>query len=277
LPADRIIIGDPAARWHRDTARIADFAFPGSGNFVSGDWNNITGKDVARLALGSGLTVASALTGVEAPIGSLAARAAFEGDAGAASGAARSALGRATPFKGTSPRVPDIPFEPGPSGSAQLIVGNRSGSQLADEVFAPHAAQPAGAGPALPADLDHWLVEALSRRAHEIHGALKHDIERTQRTTAVLSTDGDTIVASGGRDLTPRQLSLLYEYEHPAALRDKHSEITALFEALKRGWRPRAIATTREICPECSEFMESLGGVRTGPTTYIFPRQGDFR
>jgi tRNA(Arg) A34 adenosine deaminase TadA len=94
------------------------------------------------------------------------------------------------------------------------------------------------------------------------------------KSTAVLSTDGDMIVAGGARDLTKRQQSLLYEYERPAAMPDVHAEITALLEAAKRGWRPRAIATTREICPECLKFLDSLGGIQTSPTTYIFPRQG---
>lgn len=50
LHADEIPLNDPVGRWSRDRARAAEFLFPGSGNFVSGDWNNIIGADVANLA-----------------------------------------------------------------------------------------------------------------------------------------------------------------------------------------------------------------------------------
>jgi len=274
LPADQIVIGNPTARSRRDMARLADFLLPGSGNFASGDLDNITDKDIVRLALSTGLTVASGLMGLEAPAGSLVARASFEGESGAAgtaarAAAARGALGPAAALKGASPRAPEIPFELGPT---QPVAGTGTSSQGAGQVFAPRMVGPADAGPRASVDLDGLELKALERRAHEIHSALKHDIERTHRTTAVLSTNEGSIVAGGTRDLTQQQHSLLREYEHPAMLPREDAEITALVEAWNRGWRPRAIATTREVCPECRNFIESLGGIRKSPTTYIFPR-----
>lgn len=52
LRPDEIVLEGPAARVRRDNARAAEFLFPGSGNLVSGDWNNITGANVANLLLG---------------------------------------------------------------------------------------------------------------------------------------------------------------------------------------------------------------------------------
>ena len=52
LRPDEIVVEGPAARVRRDNARAAEFLFPGSGNLVSGDWNNITGANVANLLLG---------------------------------------------------------------------------------------------------------------------------------------------------------------------------------------------------------------------------------
>lgn len=56
LPTDGIVVEGPAARVRRDNARAVDHFFPGSGNFVSGDWNNITGPDAANLLLGLATT-----------------------------------------------------------------------------------------------------------------------------------------------------------------------------------------------------------------------------
>ena len=160
------------------------------------------------------------------------------------------------------PLVPEIPFGPDPVRSGQRVAGAGAQAPGAEQALTSYVLHP---------DLDNEL-RALEKRAHEIHNALTHDIERRQRTTAVLSTNEGWIVAGGKQhDLTLAQRKLLYEYEHPAALPKEDAEITALVEAENRGWKPRAIATTREICPECEEFIKSRGGVRKSPTLYIFP------
>jgi RHS repeat-associated protein len=113
-------------------------------------------------------------------------------------------------------------------------------------------------------------TEALSARAQEIHSVLD-PIAQTQRTTAVLSTNTETIVASGVRDLTPAQRALLTTGEIAAKLPTAHAEITALSAAEEAGLLPRALATTRTICPACATVIESLGGKLTSPTTAEFP------
>jgi hypothetical protein len=122
------------------------------------------------------------------------------------------------------------------------------------------------AGPAIEQEL-----AALSDRARQIHDALK-PIPRKLRTTAILSTDGDTIVAGGKRDLEPSQRSLIRPGEKPAKLPGAHAEITALSEALNAGLLPHALATTRTICADCAGAIEDLGGVLTSKTTAVFPR-----
>jgi hypothetical protein len=167
------------------------------------------------------------------------------------------------PFRPSPPLVREIPFEARPVGPEQPVVGSVANTQEAEQASTPYAVRP---------DLEGLELKALERRAHEIHNALRRDIERTQRTTAVLKTDRGWIVAGGKRhDLAPEQRGLLYEYEHAAALPDEDAEITALADAENRGWIPRAIATTREVCPECEAFIKSRGGVRKSPTLYVFP------
>jgi hypothetical protein len=125
--------------------------------------------------------------------------------------------------------------------------------------------------PASPLDLERE-TKLLSIRAHEIHGALRHQIERDRRTTAVLSTDKGWIAGGGNQhDLTKGQESLLGGGEYPARLPNEDAEKTVLVEALKRGFRPRAIAATRPICPDCADFIRWLGGHLTSSTTAIFP------
>jgi hypothetical protein len=104
LPPDRIVLNDSTARLRRDNARMADLLFPGSGNFVSGDWNNITGDDVANLALSLATTFVPpgrAAGPTRAAIRS--ARAAAEADAAAA--AARSVAARGISARAAAPLV----------------------------------------------------------------------------------------------------------------------------------------------------------------------------
>jgi RHS repeat-associated protein len=111
----------------------------------------------------------------------------------------------------------------------------------------------------------------LTERAREIHGALD-PIAQSQRTTAVLRTkSGTDIVAAGGRDLTPAQRALLRPGEAAAKLPGAHAEATALNHAQQSGLMPAAIATTRNICPQCATAIEVSGGSLTSPTTAIWP------
>jgi tRNA(Arg) A34 adenosine deaminase TadA len=114
-------------------------------------------------------------------------------------------------------------------------------------------------------------LSALTSRAKEIHNLLDH-VARKQRVTAVLSTDGDTIVASGGRDLAPLQINSLRPGEVLAKLPGTHAEITALSKAQEAGVVPRVLVTTRPICPACATAIKSMGGQLIDETTAIFPR-----
>jgi hypothetical protein len=109
----------------------------------------------------------------------------------------------------------------------------------------------------------------LTTRAEEIHSALD-PIAAKQRTTAVLETTGGDIIGSGGRDLSRKQLGLLKEGEIAAKLPGEHAEITALQEAIARGFKPKAISTTRDFCPACRKALEDAGATITGPRTAIW-------
>ena len=122
------------------------------------------------------------------------------------------------------------------------------------------------AGPAIEQEL-----AALSERAGQIHGALDR-IAQSRRATAILSTDGDTIVAGGKRDLDPVQRALVRPGERPAKLPGAHAEITALAEAENAGLNPRALVTSRPICPECRAAIEDARGVLTSKFTAVFPK-----
>jgi hypothetical protein len=63
-------------RDRRNAARAAQFLFHGSGNFVSGDWDNIDGEDVADLALSAAMAVGpQEIAGLAARVGAGALRA----------------------------------------------------------------------------------------------------------------------------------------------------------------------------------------------------------
>jgi hypothetical protein len=114
-------------------------------------------------------------------------------------------------------------------------------------------------------------LDALSARAHQIHDALD-DKAQIHRTAAVLSTDGPTIIAGGKVDLNKVQRGLLRKREIPAILPDTDAEQTALWKAIVRGHRPRAIAASRQFCPDCTRFIGAMGGIISpSGKTAIFP------
>jgi len=122
-----------------------------------------------------------------------------------------------------------------------------------------------------PADLPDVDLAALEARAQEIHAVLDSSWAQPRRATAVLSTNEKTIVGGGRRDLAPKQHVLLRDDEVPAKLPGAHAEITVLWKAFARGYTPRALATSRPICPECRPMIEAFGGKLITPTLVIFP------
>jgi hypothetical protein len=86
-----------------------------------------------------------------------------------------------------------------------------------------------------------------------------------------LSTNEKTIVGGGRHDLAPEQRALLRDDEVPAKLAGAHAEITVLWKAFANGYTPRALATSRPICPDCWPMIEAFGGKKISPTLAIFP------
>jgi RHS repeat-associated protein len=114
---------------------------------------------------------------------------------------------------------------------------------------------------------------ALTERAGQIHGVLD-PIAQTQRTTAVLETNTGRIAAGGVRDLTPAQRrAAVAGGDQPARLPGAHAEVTALKAAERSGATPQAIGTSRNICPACRDYIQSKGGVVTGPRTAVWPKK----
>jgi hypothetical protein len=241
---DRAVLPSYApGRERRDAARLFDLFVPGSGNFISGDWNNISDIDLANLGLSLGTTFALGLPGLEGA-GELraAARAAEAAEAArlARVRAAQARL-RGPPFVEAPPIVPtmDADAEAEAARFARL-------SQSVD-------------------------LDALSARVRQIHGVLDPIAQRF-RTTAILSTDGPTFVGGGTLDLSPNQRYLLRHPEEPAKLLDAHAEDTVLSEARNRGYRPRALVTSWQICPKCQPLVRSMGGVISpSGTIAVFP------
>jgi hypothetical protein len=110
---------------------------------------------------------------------------------------------------------------------------------------------------------------ALAKRADEFQSVLD-PIAAKQRTTAVLETSGGTIIGGGVRDLNPAQRALAKQGEILSKLPGKHAEITVLKEAMARGLKPKAIATTRDFCQECRKALEEAGATITGPRTAVW-------
>jgi hypothetical protein len=181
---------------------------------------------------------------------------------------------------GLSPRagVPRAPLAPAPRGLPAPLIepGGAASARL------PHV-DPASVPvvPAEPPDWDSVLaatrlrgdidLDALSARAHQIHNALEPRAQEG-RTTAVLRTDQSTIVGGGTKDIYPVQRDLLRDDEIEAKFPRAHAETTVLREAMKRGHQPRALATSRQFCPDCVSLIASMGGIISPSRTLaIFP------
>src|SRR5947208_10743219 len=92
----------------------------------------------------------------------------------------------------------------------------------------------------------------MQSQTAEIHSVLDVFAQR-RRTTAVLETAMGTIAAGGSvRDLTSAQMAVAETMGMTTAkLPGFHAEFTALSEAGARGWEPRMITTSSDICPNC--------------------------
>jgi hypothetical protein len=186
-------------------------------------------------------TIAGAMLG-----GGLAASA-IRGSA-AAEAVAANLEGRSVATRAAPPRSPTAPVEPPhvDTATAPLVP------------IGPLDWDRALAAARLRGDID-W--DALSARARQFHGTLDPKAQ-THRTTAVLSTDGPSIIGGSGDDLTKWQRFLLRDGEVYAEYPGAHAEETVLSKSMALGYRPRALVTTWRICDKRYEkFVTSMGGV----------------
>jgi len=191
--------------------------------------------------------------------------------------AAEAAVNAARPPLAAPNGMPRAPLAPAPRALPAPPI-EPSGAEIAG---LPHV-DPATV-PLVPVDRPDWDsalaaarargdidLDALSARAHEVHGTL---VQKAQgnRTTAVLRTDKSTIIGGGKRDLDPIQKPLRAG-EIEARMAHADAERTVLFKALELGQWPRALATTRDICPDCDELITFMGGVISPDRRFaIFP------
>ncbi|WP_432954156.1 polymorphic toxin-type HINT domain-containing protein [Micromonospora haikouensis] len=103
-------------------------------------------------------------------------------------------------------------------------------------------------------------VPRLERSAERINGALD-PIAQSQRDTVVMSTEsGPDLVASGVRDIDPRQRAAMGGSELEARLPGHHAEVTANERAKDLGLHPRALYSyPHAICPACRQYLEEEG------------------
>jgi len=112
---------------------------------------------------------------------------------------------------------------------------------------------------------------SLSSRVSAIHGVLDPRAANSRTTAALRTTDGQTIIASGGRDLTPSQRSALLPNEAAAKSPGNHAEQTIFTHIDQTGQSPAQMETSRPICTDCQSKIEARGGTLTSPTTVKWP------
>lgn len=146
--------------------------------------------------------------------------------------------------------------------AAPLVHLASDAATTADQALADSGQPPSFARSGVAAD-----AAALESRANALHGALD-PIAQNSRTTAALGTrEGQTILSSGGRDLSPAQRALAQEGEVIARSPGAHAEVTAVNGARSAGLTPQGIGVSRPICPACQAFLEESGATITSPTT----------
>lgn len=60
-----------------------------------------------------------------------------------------------------------------------------------------------------------------------------------------------------------------------AKLPGAHAEVTAMEQAQQSGARMRGMRTSRDICEDCADAIESAGGQVTSPRTAVWPDNPD--
>ena len=131
------------------------------------------------------------------------------------------------------------------------------------------AAAPRAAGELSAAVRGTANAEGAAARAGQIHAELD-TVAQSRRTTAVLQTDRGAIAASGGRDLSPAQVSALRPGESVARAPGAHAEVTTIREAQASGANLRALGTSRPMCSNCQAAVRASRGRITGPTTAVW-------
>jgi RHS repeat-associated protein len=112
----------------------------------------------------------------------------------------------------------------------------------------------------------------LKERADDLHSALKSQVARNMRTTAVVSATRQngcpvTIVASSEPTLDNRQTALLQQGEIAVPPGEKyiHAEVRALALANSQGWAVHDVAASREICGPCKAAIDGAGARTVSP------------
>lgn len=199
---------------------------------------------------------------------------------------------------------------PGAAALAKAVSASKIGTSIASaagrEVSLPaavgrvsEAVKTSAAGRFLRRDVETFLpggrspaeeVSRLAEKAEELR-ALLDDWAGTRRTSAVMSTRGGPDISAGGLrnltdaqktlaigrgdlvgSLTNRRIELLNEAGAGLPLK-AHAEVTAFYEALRNGLRPRAVAVTpAKFCPgQCASWVPSAGAdVLSSYTGYWF-------
>lgn len=108
---------------------------------------------------------------------------------------------------------------------------------------------------------------ALQAKATSVHSVLDPIAQRSRTTAALGTTNGQTVLASGGRDLSPAQRAMAADGDVLARSPGDHAEVTAVNAALESGLTPQAIGVSRKICAVCVQYLEETGATITSPTT----------
>ena len=113
-------------------------------------------------------------------------------------------------------------------------------------------------------------AEALAARAQQI-SQLLDPIAQRMRTTSVISTlQGQSVVSSGGVDLSRVQRLALSANEIAARAPGLHAEVTGIATTLDQGLTPTAIGIAGgpgAFCPACASYLEEFGATISSPTT----------
>jgi len=222
-------------RERRDFARAFNFVLPGTGNFVSGDWDNITDTDVVNFGRSLGTTLTLGLPGLEgaavrAELGAAARVAAADEAARAAAVRARAVTGA---FGGKLDPAVDLrafPIEPSLVRPAEPVVDPGDSGGGADA-----AAEP-GAMPRVPPLPAARPVPAPTSVLDDANYAQRwYDEEFSDKGPYAGRTINDLLADLHSGALAPSDLEVRY------IVRDGHTLIqnTRTSQVLERAGIPR--------------------------------------